>query len=268
MRILSLDMTPMHEILYLNARRGGGAETQRLPILRGKVDELPDDIQALLVASDLQGVVPGWRLEGGANRLLGEALAEELPVLADDGHLPDPSAVGAVLAGDLYAAPGGDKRGATGDVREVWYAFATVCRWVVGVAGNHDTFGTERERRRMEDERNIHLLDGRAVQLDGLTVGGVGGIMGSPHKQGRRTEDDFLAALNRAIDAEPALMVLHEGPNGQPGQPGDTAIRETLELGEVPVTICGHSHWKKPMAELSGGGQVVNVDARAILLTL
>lgn len=268
MRILSLDTEPVHEILFLNARRGGGTETQRLPVLRGTVERLPDEVQALLVTSDLQGVVPGWHLSGGPNLLLGEALAELLPTLADDGHLPDPSAVGTILAGDLYSAPGGDKRGASGDVRDVWYAFAAACRWVAGVAGNHDTFGSERDRRRLLSEPNVHLLDGEVVDLDGLVIGGVGGIMGNPKKIGRRSEDDFLEALNRAIDGQPSVMVLHEGPHGEPGQPGDTAIRETVELGEVPITVCGHSHWKKPLAVLSGGWQALNVDARAVILTV
>ena len=99
-------------------------------------------------------------------------------------------------------------------------------------------------------------------------VAGVGGIIGNPGKAGRRSEDDFLDALNRAIDGRPSVMVLHQGPNGAPGQRGDEAIRETVELGEVPLTICGHSHWEQSLADIAGGAQVLNVDARAVILTV
>jgi hypothetical protein len=83
----------------------------------------------------------------------------------------------AILAGDLYSAPGGDVRGATGDLRSVWSAFADAFAWVVGVAGNHDLFGSERE-----------------------------------------------------------------------------------------LVICGHAHWDSPLHEQRNGSQVLNVDARAVLL--
>lgn len=266
MRIVKLPTEPVHELLFINAKRGGGTQTERLPILRGHVDRLPDGVDALLITSDLQGVAPSWR-SGGESVLLGEALADELDTLTSLGHLPDSSGVGALLAGDLYSAPGGDKRGASGDVRSVWYAFSAVCRWVAGVAGNHDRFGTERELVRLQNEDNVHLLDGDAVEIDDLCIGGVGGIIGNPKKPGRRSEDDFLDALNRAIDPQPTIMMLHQGPNGDAGQTGDELIRETLELSEIPLVVCGHSHWDTPMTEIANGVQVLNVDARVVLLT-
>jgi Icc protein len=270
MRILGFDDEPLHEILYLEAAPRGGSAPRRLPIMRGRVDRLPDGLDALLVASDLQGVAPSWS-SGGQSVLLGEVLAEEIERLAGEGIVPPTAAVGAILAGDLYSAPGGDKRGASGDVRDVWLAFASVCRWVVGVAGNHDRFGNEREAGRFRGEPGVHLLDGETVVVDGLRIGGVSLIIGNPAKPGRRSEDDFLDSLQRVLDEQPDIVILHEGPDGNAGQRGNPHIRARLAAGAAALTICGHDHWHEPLAELDTRGrerlQVLNVDARAVLLT-
>lgn len=270
MRILVLDDEPLHEVMYLEAAPRGGSAPRRLPIVRGRVDRLPDGLDALLVASDLQGVAPSW-MAGGQSVLLGEVLAGELERLAGEGLVPPMAGVGVILAGDLYSAPAGDKRGASGDVRDVWLAFASVCRWVVGVAGNHDRFGSEREARRFRGEPGIYLLDGETVALDGLRIGGVSLIIGNPARPGRRSEDDFLASLQRVLDEQPDLVILHEGPDGNAGQPGNPQIRARLAAGAAALAICGHDHWREPLAELATRGrdsvQVLNVDARAVLLT-
>jgi 3',5'-cyclic-AMP phosphodiesterase len=49
MRILELTEKPIHRIQFLNAAKGGGVESQALPILQGKVDVLPKGLEALLV---------------------------------------------------------------------------------------------------------------------------------------------------------------------------------------------------------------------------
>ena len=54
--------------------------------------------------------------------------------------------MGLLLCGDLYVRPALDARGGLGDVRPVWRAFARHFRWVAGVPGNHDAFGTPSER--------------------------------------------------------------------------------------------------------------------------
>ena len=51
--------------------------------------------------------------------------------------------IGVLLAGDLYTVPALDRRGGSGDVTAVWRAFGDEFSWVVGVAGNHDTFGAD-----------------------------------------------------------------------------------------------------------------------------
>lgn len=191
--------------------------------------------------------------------------------LARESLVPSSAATGVILAGDLYSAPEGNKRGASGDVRDVWFAFARAFRWVVGVAGNHDRFGNDREGRRFREEPGIHLLDGETVEVDRLRIGGVSLIIGNPAKPGRRSEDEFLDSLQGILNAQPDIVILHEGPDGNSRQRGNPKIRETLVAGEAALTICGHDHWNEPLASIGALGrtplQVLNVDARAILLT-
>lgn len=264
MRIVQLDREPLHTLAYLDAAPGGGSQTRQLPLLRGRVDHLPAQLDALLVTSDLQGRAALAEADG-ALRLLGEALAEEYLTLADLDLVPTPAFTGVVLAGDLFAAPGADRMGATGDVRDVWRAFAARFRWVAGVAGNHDLFGKPSEQTRFAREPGIHLLDGRQVELDDLRIAGVGGICGRSGKVNRRPPDEFVAAIRRVLPAHPHLLVLHEGPDAGPRQLGNPDVRGAVD-GRGALVVCGHCHWHEPLAELPGGTQVLNVDARVVLL--
>ncbi len=265
MRIIDNSFETVHQLRFLNAAKRGGVESQRLQFTTAKAEGLPDGIDALVVTSDLQGVAPSWR-HGGENVLLGVQVAEELFELADAGKIPDPAQTGVVLAGDLYSAPGGDKRGATGDVRDVWLAFAAMHRWVVGVAGNHDLFGTKREETRLQETQNIELLGGTLVEKDGLLFGGVGYVIGNPEKVGRQEEGEFFAALDLVLDESPDVLILHEGPSGERDQRGNAHIRKRIEESSVKWIVCGHVHWNEPVAELRGS-QVVNVDSRVLILT-
>ena len=266
MRILKLEPKPAHRVRYTNAAKGGGTETAQLEILRAKVDSLPDGVQGLFAASDLQGVVAPWKL-AGRTCLLGEHLPEELSELSSDGRFPAPATLGAVLAGDLYSAPAGDKRGATGDVRSVWNAFAERCSWVVGVAGNHDLFGSEEDLRGFTARPNIHLLDGETAELGSTRFGGVGYVIGDPGKTGRRDRDDYLAALSLVLEQRPEILVLHSGPPGDTTQRGSAEILDALSSAPPALVICGHCHWDSPLHELDNGSQILNVDGRGVLLS-
>ncbi len=210
-----------------------------------RVGPLADELDAIVCCSDLQGIVAG--------ELLGVAVAAELEALVDV-----PARVGIVLAGDLYSVPGANKRGGYGDVSSVWSAFAERFAWVVGVAGNHDDVTC------VEGE-NIHVLDGTTVMLDGLRFGGVGGVIGNPAKLGRRDEDTHFEALRAVIREEVDLLVLHEGPNGDEHQLGNSEIRAEIVAGNVPLTVCGHVHWDDPLEKLKRG-QILNVDSRVVIL--
>ncbi|GAB7037335.1 MULTISPECIES: metallophosphoesterase family protein [Catenuloplanes] len=259
MRLIDTTPADLTTLRYRRARTGGGTESAGLPVQRLAVDALPPGCDGILITGDLQGVAASPR--GGGDVLLGIALADWLPGWADAGLLPPPERLGVLLAGDLYSAPEADVRGASGDVTDVWLAFAAAgCRFVVGVAGNHDVvdaadvaaFGPE-----------VALLDGAVVRPAGLTVGGVSGVIGNPSRPGRRTEPEFLRQLTGADAAD--VLILHEGPAGGTGQPGNGAVRARLANRPPALTVCGHVHWNDPVAAL-GDGHILNVDARAVVL--
>jgi len=257
-QIAGIDDELIREIHYLNAASRGSTEVEHLPVARGAlVAPLPGALDALIVCSDLQGIVPGPQ---GRSQLLGEQVAAVLEQLAVDRTIPAAARTAILLAGDLYSVPAANKRGGYGDVADVWVAFAERFAWVAGVAGNHDDVSGVAKL----GER-IHLLDGDLVEVDGLRIGGVGGIIGNPRKPGRRSEADQLRAIDRTIDRGLDILILHEGPRGDDKQPGNDAIRATVEARRVGLTICGHDHWRVPLAA-HASGQILNVDARVIVL--
>ncbi|MBJ6761930.1 metallophosphoesterase [Myxococcaceae bacterium JPH2] len=266
MRILSLETTPFLEWRYLNAAPRGGTRVERLPLLRGWVDALPPGVEAVLATSDLQGMATSAHHDGAAT-LLGEFLADEVAMQGAAGELPLASNTGVLLAGDLYSNDLADKRGASGDVRSVWNAFTESFRWVAGVAGNHDMFGEPGGFERFRHKSRAHVLDGDLAELDGLRVGGVSYIIGRPDKTNRREQSAQLERIESVLLQEPQVLVLHEGPDApEQSLPGNAFIREAVAPWNDLLIICGHSHWDVPLVPLPGGVQVLNVDARAVLL--
>jgi Icc-related predicted phosphoesterase len=254
-RVESIDPEPFHAFPYLNAKSGGGTMTVSCPLFRAWVDRLPRDVDALVLTSDLQGVV--------GDRLLGEGLVSELARLADKKTIPSLDRIGVVLAGDLYSAPEADRRGATGDVTSVWRAFSERFAFVVGVAGNHDLIDGAVVARM----RGAVLLDGDVVDLGGVRFGGVSGIVGKSKKNRRRSEHDFLAALDTVLERGADVVVVHEGPDGEGGAlRGNPVVRTHLEE-RAKLVVAGHAHWPVPLATLGRTGHVLNVDGRAIVAT-
>ncbi len=250
----------IREVHYLNASSRGSTEVERLPILRGSLAApLGGELDALIICSDLQGIVPGPQ---GRSELLGMHVAAALEQLAFDGAIPQAKRSGVILAGDLFSVPAANKRGGYGNVAPVWAAFAESFAWVAGVAGNHDDISDVPAL-----GATVHLLDGEVVVLDGLRIGGVGGIIGNPRKPGRRSEADQLRTLEHVIGLGVDVLVVHEGPHGDDGQRGNPVIRAAIEAGEVGFTVCGHDHWRAPLAA-HRHGQILNVDARAVVLTV
>jgi Icc-related predicted phosphoesterase len=170
-----------------------------------------------------------------------------------------------VLAGDLHSAPLADQRGSFGAVDDVWLAFAaTGCPWVVGAAGNHDVVSTD-------DLRDLGptaaLLEGTWADRGAVRLAGVSGIIGDPHRPGRRSENLQLASIGAVLTSNADVLVLHEGPPGdRVGQPGNPSIGARLRACAPALTVCGHVHWDTPLARL-GDGHVLNVDDRAVILT-
>ncbi len=169
------------------------------------------------------------------------------------------------MAGDFYTVPALDKRGGSGDVTSVWQAFGEHFSWVVGVAGNHDTFGDQTKPPNFR--KPLHFLDKHSVSIDGLTIAGISGIVGNPDKPWRKPEEEFEEYLIGLQSDEPDILLMHDGPGiAELGHRGSQRILEAISLLSKPLIIRGHAHWKEAFAELSTGLQILNVDARVVVL--
>ena len=264
MRVLDLPITPIHEVTFWNAgRHSMGPCLAQLPILHGRVDLLPEGYDALVVTSDLQGREDH---EGAPRRLLGEILPAILRgVVLPQLGLSFDAKVAALLAGDFYTLPLVDKRGGTGDVQMVWAAFAESFDRVLGVPGNHDLFHSVHHPRDLP--ANACYLDDATSELGQLKIAGLGGIIGNPTKPHRRKLEDFLHTADRLLGENPDVFLMHEGPEGEDAtQPGLPGLR-VLAACRSAFVIRGHKHWVRPLAEIQGGMQVLNVEGRAVVLT-
>ncbi|MBY0229358.1 MAG: hypothetical protein K2W96_08780 [Gemmataceae bacterium] len=267
LRLLAHDPQPLEWIDYLNAASGGlRTEVRHVEVTVATVAALPDDLDALVLSADLQGrerIAPRageGKLGREGTRLLGEVVAERLHGMAEAGRLPPADRTGVLLAGDLWAEPGSTRRGGEGDVAVVYQAFAQRFRWVAGVLGNHDELHGP-------PGAGCLLLDGRVVDLDGLKVGGVGGIIGNPRKLNRKTADEFDSLLSRVLVQRPHVVLLHAGPDDPAeDRKGSALARECLERHARTLCVFGHCHWDEPMGAMDNGGQLVNVDGRVIVL--
>lgn len=201
---------------------------------------------------------------------LGEVLATELKPLARRRAIPPLDRFGIVLGGDLYVDPLLKKRGGLGDVRDVWRALGRRTRWVAGVAGNHDELGgSAAALAEFNDEPGVHVVDATVTQVDGLTIGGVGGVVGPPSKPNRRTLPDFIAAVDEVLAARPDLLVLHQGPPPvSGGTRGIPELRERLSSVDTRdlLVVFGHDRWKQPLEILPNGVQLLNVHGRVVIL--
>lgn len=269
MRVHLPSENPITTLSYLNVPSGGRGllgqrplEQVELPILTGTVTDLKGDWDALILASDLQGTLPGE----DDPLLLGCALADYLP-LVFEVYFPEIELdrVGVLLCGDLYARP--DRRGGLGDVRHVWRAFNERFAFVAGVAGNHDSFGDPGGFAAFQREAGIYFLDGNIRKIGGMQIGGISGVIGQPGKPNRVDEQDFLNKLKRLALKQPDLILLHEGPNHQqPALVGNPLIREVLASSPKNTVCCGHNHWPVTLVETPNGTQVLNLDAKCLIL--
>ena len=267
MRILTVNPLPITEIPFLNAGRGpGGFYEDRLPVLDAVVDRLPVGVSAIIATADLQGRERFQDSPNSVPRLVGEALPVRLAADILPGLGLKPGNVGVFLAGDLYTVPALDRRGGSGDVRAVWEAFGDEFSWVVGVAGNHDTFGAELNAP-PRFPRHLHYLDNARVKIDGCQIAGLGGIIGNPRRPRRRSDDQYTQCLEALLRYRTDVLITHDGPDDPVcGHRGSPVIREAVERLRPSLVVRGHAHWKEPLAHLSGGVQILNVDARVVVL--
>ena len=248
MQIKQLETVPFHTLAFRTSGSGGLVREAELPFLRA-VARGPAQTGPLIFCSDLQGRIDGV--------LLGVALAEEIQLLVELEEMKPPS--GIVLVGDLYDHPELQKLGASGDVREVLVALAKLAP-VIAVLGNHDRLN--------EIPDGCEILDGTTGHLNGITFGGVSGIIGRPSRPMRKTASEFQVAMKRVMTKRTDLLLLHQGPPGTNAhQRGSTEVLEALATHRELLLVCGHCHWKDPICTLDSV-QVLNVDCRVIVMEL
>ncbi len=260
MRIATVDSKPFHTVRFKLSEHG--ASSALLPFHRADVHGLPAGLDAIIATSDLQGFD---QIDESTRSLpLGDAFAGYLRSLRTSGALPAKERTGIVLAGDLY--PLAD----AGDVCSVWRALAHEARWVVGVAGNHDMFGSATSAADVSmalGQPNAHFVDEGVITLDGLTIAGISGAVGKSDDPWTRTETEFAAAISRLANRNVDILISHDGPNvASTMLAGWPMARVALEAAPPTLLIRGHDAWATPLAELSNGTQVLNVEGRVMVL--
>ncbi|KIV49923.1 hypothetical protein AM501_30990 [Aneurinibacillus migulanus] len=263
MKIERIDTEPTEQLGYISAGAGGISIVEtKLPIYKGYVSDLPGHIDALIVTSDLQGIIR----KAQEDILLGEALSEYLALLIEiEWPWIRIDKTGVLLCGDLYADSG--KRGGSGNPVSVWQAFYRSFGWVTGVAGNHDLLDSVGLCFLQETERIQFIERPAIVNMESFTIAGLGGIIGRPDKPNRIAEAEYLRALRKLLTKQPHCMLLHQSP-GFPERflEGNEQIRKTIEASPGTVVFCGHSHWDTSLVHLTNGTQVLNADGKIFIL--
>ena len=226
-RVLSVEPQAMHEIAYRCTGTGKVCRVRTLTVLRGQVDVLPAPLQGLILTSDLQGM----GLENDDTGLLGEVLAEELADLSDQRLLPPRSAMGDLFAGDLYSTPEATGWGVSGDV---WPVCGPLENGSAGCAVfTATTIGLEQASlpsgALLFLESGLHFLDADQIELDGLHVTGVGGIIGKPGRAQRHAEAEQRTRVQQDLERCP-------GPPG--GSQGAGCARVGSAKGEPCFGRC------------------------------
>jgi 3',5'-cyclic-AMP phosphodiesterase len=269
MKIIALEKEPIenypHWIIPTFGKDNQGNKVIKevnLPIFLGEISGLSKDISALIVTSDLQGVVK----DGDTEHLLGEKLPEFLATFIDiELPLIDKNKIGVVLCGDLYANL--NRRGGLGDVKNVWRTFKQHFKWVVGVAGNHDDFGSLNEFTAFKKEQHIHYLHKETKEIDSIKFGGISGIIGRTDKPQRVEHKDYVATLEKLLMQQPDALLLHQSPyiSTNKNEKSDI-IGQIIEHSPRNLIFCGHSHWKNPLVTLENDTQILNLDGRVVIL--
>ena len=267
LRVLAIAEEPLEVVHFVSAAPGSqGIIYEGLPIYLGEMLGLPEEVEALIFASDLQGIALS---DNGDYKelLVGEQLAATLEELLlrqkPDARLDQ---VLVCLCGDLY----GDTavRGSSGDPLPVWRAFGRRFGTVLGVNGNHDLLTSEGEAE-LASTPGMHLFTEPAVlRHENLLIAGLGGVTGRADRPNRTPEKEYLEFLEGLLQRRPDLLLLHQSPDlPGAGLPGHTGIRERLAAGPEVLVCSGHVHWNQPLAELDNGVQLLNTDGRVLVFT-
>jgi Icc-related predicted phosphoesterase len=163
---------------------------------------------------------------------------------------------------------------------------------VVAVLGNHDyESGEQDEVRHILVDAGVHMLDGDAIEIQGVGFAGVKGFAGGFGRGalgpwGEPVIKLFVQeALNEALKLESALArlktrhrlaVLHYAPiretvEGEPADIlpwlGSSRLEEPLSRFEVSAVVHGHAHKGAPEGRTSTGIPVYNVAIQLLKAT-
>lgn len=271
MKVVSIDSKPFEVLHYARVMEGSkGVEKAELPFHWAYVDRMPQGVSAIIATSDLQGVAIE-SVDGSeavvSDQYMGHNVAEKCKdILTEQGI--SPRKTGVILAGDLHSDVSLQKRGGFGDVRDVWMAFHNEFKWVVGVAGNHDTFGTKEDFAPFRATYGKYFLHGSTCVIDGIRFSGVSGVISRSNKKPwRNLETDHLKMIDTALTSSPHFLILHEGPSiKERGLPGNDVITRQLEKSKPAFVICGHRHWPTTeMCSLANGTQIISTDSKVFI---
>ena len=261
--ITGMEEAPFNTLSYQRINDTGWVEQAELPFIKVFVNHLPDELDAIVTCADLQG-----RWKDGA--LIGCIVAEELQVLSRMGELPAAEKTGVLLCGDFYARENLDRRGGMGNVSDVWHSFASRFRWCIGVAGNHDIFSAMPDNKafkKFQNEEGINFLDASCIETDKLKICGISGIIGNPKKVFRRSEAEFSHDLQKLLQQNPDLLLLHDGPDyPEENLDGNPIIRTALNSRNHVLVIRGHKHWEHIYIRLNQQIQVINTYEKVLVL--
>lgn len=237
---------------------------RELPIYFGEYLNKNTKVDYLIICSDLQGISE----ELGKQRLLGETLPEYLKLLLEvEYDISEKTKIGVLLTGDFYTNL--EKRGSSGDVRNVWKAFNEQFDWVIGVAGNHDRFGDNDEKNEFKNKEGIFLLHKNIEEVDGLKIGGISGIIGRGDKTNRVGEKEYLDTLKKFLNQDLDFVLLHETPDfPKLDFIGNSKIRKVVEKVSPSKIICGHCFWERTMIKFENQSTILNVDSKVVILKI
>jgi Icc-related predicted phosphoesterase len=238
--ISSICRKPLLKIPSLEGARGGGIWHRQLELYLGfaRLDGFP--AEALLCLSDLQGRCPFFSS--------GRIAAHRIPAMEiiercrhhEKSLLPPAGDTVILICGDMFASGNLLRRGQSGCAVETWNWCSTQARLVIGVAGNHDRFDSGQG---FPGGENVHFLEhGSSVYAGEILIAGCGGMIGNPAKPFRYTETVFIEDIRTALQRQPDIMLMHQGPD-LPGAlfAGNTSINRELEAYDKALTlIYGH----------------------------
>lgn len=155
---------------------------------------------------------------------------------------------------------------------------------IVGVLGNHDyEFGHVDEVKSIIKDAGVHLLEGSAIEINGVGFAGVKGFAGGfgRYMLGSFGEPAIKAMVAESVEetmrlenalrqvkSERAMVVLHYAPIQQTveGEPpeifpflGSSRLAETIDRFPVKAVVHGHAHRGTYEGRTPGGAPVYNV---------